>query len=130
MGVFPTWGRPLGGLLNLDHKCKIDRRLRFNDIFEMLAGIGGGDSEAYFPDLLGDQKKSWCAIGVVLHGELVVRNCHSVRFIGCDVEKRLVQAATKIVVTVVVTNTTSKGVDSTSESHEKCLVYRGWPHDK
>ena len=129
-GVFPTWGRPLGGLLNLDHKSKVDRRLRFNDMFEMLAGIGRGDSEAYFPDPLGDQRKSWCAIGVVLHDKLVVGNRLSARSIGFDVEKRLVQAATEIVVAVVVTNTTSKGADGMSESHEKCLVYRRWLHDE
>ena len=89
----------------------------------MPAGIGGGDGKAYFPDPLGDQRKSWCTIGVVLHDELVVGNRPSTRPIGFDVEERLVQAAAKIVVAVVVTNTTSKGADGTSESHDKRLVY-------
>ena len=111
------------GLLNLDYKSKADRWLRFNDLFEMLASIRGGDSKAYFPDPLGDQRKSWCAIGVVLHDELVVRNCPSTRPIRFDVEKRLVQAAAKIVVVVVTTNTTGEGADGMSESHDKFLMY-------
>ena len=129
-GVFSTWGRPPGALLNADHEGKVDRWLRFNNLFEMPAGIGGGDGKAYFPDPLRDQRKSWCTVGVVLHDELVVGNCPSTRPIGFDVEERLVQAAAKIVVAVVMTNTTSKGADGTSESHNKCLVYRGWLHDE
>ena len=84
--------------------------------------IGGGDSKAYFPNPLGDQGKSWCAIGVVLHDKLVVGNFPSARPICFDKKKQLVQAAAKIVVAVVMSNdTTSKGANGMSESHNKCL---------
>jgi hypothetical protein len=130
-GMLSLWGLPLGELLNPDHKSKVDRRLRVNDMFEMLVGIGGGDSKAYFPNPLGDQRKSWCAIGVVLHDKLVVGNCPSTRSISFDVKKRLVQAAAEIVVAVVVTNdTASKCANGTSESHDECLVYLRWLLDE
>jgi hypothetical protein len=131
VGILSLWGLPLGGLLNPDYKRKANHQLRLNDLFEILMGIGGGDSKAYFPDPLGDQRKSWCTIGVVLHDELVVRNRPSTRSIDFDVKERLVQAAAKIVVTVVVTNdTTSKHTDGMSESHDECLMYQRWLHDK